>query len=359
MLHALVISLPMVVCLFWVVFFLIRLFLHDGEPRVIRSLICFFGVATVLYCDHWLYFSGVVCLAGEWSYGVANLCVYPLYYMYLRALTRAPKSIEVPLLFIPALAAVFIFPIGRFSGLISDKTMFFIIRICFTVLVVWVLVRGYKLLLGTIRRMDDTYSDDRSRLLRPTYILLLIFGITAVVSMTLNFVGREFFAQGAPVALPAVVMAVLLFGVGFVAAHTVVPQETVAEEPLADNRSSADDSRALIRKIDDVMREQTLYRNSQLNIHDLARAVNSNRTYVSAAINQQYNVNFSIYVNRFRVEEAKRILADNTYTHDKEAIADAIALSGFQTEQTFYRVFKEMTGTTPLLYRRSTRPLIV
>ena len=160
-------------------------------------------------------------------------------------------------------------------------------------------------------------------------------------------------------ALPAVVMAVLLFGVGFVAAHTVVPQETVAEEPLADNRSSADDSRALIRKIDDVMREQTLYRNSQLNIHDLARAVNSNRTYVSAAINQQYNVNFSIYVNRFRVEEAKRILADNTYTHDKEAIADAIALSGFQTEQTFYRVFKEMTGTTPLLYRRSTRPLIV
>ncbi len=353
MFHSLVISLPIVICLFWAVFFLIRLFRHNEERRVTGSLVCFFGVATVLYFDHWLYFSGVICLAGEWSYGIANLCVYPLYYAYLRALTRVQRSIEVPLLLLPALVAVVLFPIARFGGLISDRTLFYVIRICFSVQIVWVLFRGWQLLLNTIRRMDDTYSDYRSRLLRPTHISLVIFGMTSVVSMTLNFFGRDFFAHDASVELPASVMTILLYGLGFVAAHTVVPPEAVAEEMHADDAPQVEEN-ALIHRIDDVMREKALFRNPQLTIHDLAREVNSNRTYVSSAINRQYKVNFSTYVNRIRIEEAKRILADASYSHDKEAIADAIALSGFQTDQTFYRVFKEFTGTTPLLYRRST-----
>lgn len=352
MLHALLISLPMVICLFWTVFFLIRLFQKQDEPRVTGLLVLFFLAATILYTDHWLYFSGVVNLVGEWSYGIVNLCVYPLYYAYLRALTRVPKSFEVPVLLIPALLAVCLFPIGRFGGHIADQTMFFVIRICFTLQVVWVLLRGWQLLMHTIRRMDDTYSDDRSRLLYPTRISLLIFGITAVVSMTLNFFGRDFFAHDVSVSVPAIVMTILLYGLGFVAAHTVVPPETVAEEAPVEALHPADESNTLIHKIDELMRVKFLYKNPQLTIHDLARAVHSNRTYVSAAINKQYNVNFSTYVNHFRVEEAKRVLADKKYEHDKEAIVDAISLSGFQTDQTFYRVFKEMTGTTPLLFRQ-------
>ncbi|MBO4665809.1 MAG: hypothetical protein J5612_02940, partial [Paludibacteraceae bacterium] len=203
MLHTLVISLPMVICLFWTVFFVIRLFQPQYEPQVTRLLVLFYLAATVLYTDHWLYFSGVVRIAGEWSYGVVNLCVYPLYYAYLRALTRAPSTYEVPVLLLPALAAVLLFPIGRFGGHIADQMLFLIIRICFALQVVWVLLRGTRLLVHTIRRMDDTYSDDRSRLLRPTYILLVLFGVTAVASIVLNFMGRDFFAQDASVTQPA------------------------------------------------------------------------------------------------------------------------------------------------------------
>ena len=352
MLRALLISLPMVLCLFWTVFFLIRLFQYQGEPNVTRLLVLFFLAATILYTDHWLFFSNEVKLAGEWTYGIVNLCVYPLYYAYLRALTRAPKNYEVPVLLIPALAAAVLFPTGRFGGYISDHTMFIVIRICFAIQVVWVLLRGWQLLKHTIHRMDDTYSDDRSRLLRPTRILLLLFGVTAVVSMTLNFFGRDFFAHDASVVVPAIIMTLLLYGLGFVAAHTVVPPETVSEDIPAEPHPVSDDTDTLMHKIDEEMRTNELFRNPQLTIHDLARAVHSNRTYVSAAINKQYNVNFSTYVNRFRVEEAKRVLADKKYGHDKEAIVDAISLSGFQTDQTFYRVFKEMTGTTPLLFRQ-------
>ena len=357
MLDRLLISMPMMICFFWSIFFFIRCYKGGGERRVDVDILLFYTAATVLYFDHWLYFSGVVSLFGEWSYGVVNLCVYPLYYAYLRALTRARRNAELPALLLTALGAVFLFPIGRFGGCMADRTMFLFIRICFAVQVIWVLVRGYRLLLRTVRRMNDTYSDDRGSLLRPTHFWLPLFGVTAVISMLLNVIGRDLFAREIPVAVPAAVMSVLLYGLGFVAAHTDVPAETVIDEqPTTTTHVPDEQANALIRKIDTTVSERTLFTNPALTILDLAGAVNSNRSYVSAAINQTYRINFSTYINRFRVEEAKRILAEDGFSCDKQAIADAIARSGFNSDQTFYRVFKEQTALTPVQYRHKHFP---
>ena len=255
----------MLVCLFWMVSFLISVLSGKGESHPAVAILLFYSAATVLYTDHWLYFSGVDSVWGEWSYGVVNLCVYPLYYAYLCSLTRTPRFKEPVVLLLPAVAAVFLFPIGRFGGLAGDAAMFHFHRICFTVQVIWVLVRGWHLLMHTIRRLDDTYSDDRSRLLRPTYISLLLFGTTAVVSMILNFFGRDYFAKDAPVALPAVVMTVLLYGLGYVAAHTVIPRESVADESQDDGEvtfQEKDDAAELLReRIETAIEEQKLYCN--------------------------------------------------------------------------------------------------
>jgi AraC-like DNA-binding protein len=56
------------------------------------------------------------------------------------------------------------------------------------------------------------------------------------------------------------------------------------------------------------------------------------------------------------VEHAQQLLRDPKYTSDHDAIADAIALSGFYSDQTFYRVFKDLTGLTPLQYRQQNLP---
>ena len=78
----------MMVCLFWTIFFAIRLFRGNDEPRVTGTILLFYIATTILYTDHWLYFSDCPSFIGEWSYLIVNLCVYPLYYAYLRALTR-------------------------------------------------------------------------------------------------------------------------------------------------------------------------------------------------------------------------------------------------------------------------------
>ena len=108
-----------------------------------------------------------------------------------------------------------------------------------------------------------------------------------------------------------------------------------------------------MQAITTVLREQKLFASPDLTIHDLASAVHSNRTYVSQCINRRTGLSFSQYVARYRVEHAQQILRDSCYGTDKEAIMDALTSSGFSSDQTFYRVFKEITGETPLQYRHN------
>lgn len=351
MLFRLVIALPMMICLFWGIFFLIRLLTRrDDELRVTVMLLLFYGVAAVLYADHWIYFSGVRSFIGEYSYFIANLCVYPIYFAYLRALTRTKRDPEVLLLLLPAALVAVLFPIAAMREDLTNETLYFFARICFAFLVIWVWVRGYRLLHHTQQRMDNTYSDDRSRLLRPAHIMLQLFGFTAAASMLLNVMGREFFAGNIGVVVPAIIMSILLFGLGYTAAHTQVPPETVEEEPS--DTVSAEENDELMRRIEQVMREQQLFRNNRLTIQDLATAVGSNRTYVSNAINRNCALSFSQYVAQYRIGFAKQVLRDPQYTSDHEAITAAAALSGFSSDQTFYRVFKEITDLTPLAFRQ-------
>lgn len=271
-----------------------------------------------------------------------------IYYAYLRALTRTKIDYEVLLLLLPAVLVTILFPFNVPIHLAA--------RICFAAQVIWVLIRGYRLIRNTQQRMDNTYSDDRSRLLRPAHLLLLFFAITAAVSMILNFFGRELFNDSILVCIPAVLMSVLLFSLGYVAAHTVLPQETIAQEETTEDRATTEETDALMYKISTTLREQQLFTNPHLTIQDLATAVGSNRTYVSNCINRCTDYSFSQYVARYRVEHAQQLLRDPQYTSDHDAIADAIALSGFSSDQTFYRVFKDLTGLTPLQYRQQNLP---
>lgn len=343
----------MMVCFFWSIFFFIRCFKWSAEPRIKSTVLLFFIASTVLYTNHWLFFSDASNLIGVYIYLIANLSVYPLYYAYLRALTRAKKSIEIPLLLFPAALILIIFPLNVRFAWIDQRILLACTRICFAIQVIWVWVQGFLLLRTTRRRMDDTYADNRSYLLHPTHVLFVIISITAVSSMVLNVIGREFFAEGILVTIPAVVMSVLLYGLGYIAAHTNLPPETVVqEEEKAKEWASTEETDALMHKIASALREEKLFTDSHFTIQDLAASVNSNRTYVSNCINRRTGLSFSQYVARYRVEYAQHILRDEKYVSDHEAIADAIAFSGFSSDQSFYRIFKDITGITPLQFRR-------
>ena len=342
----------MMVCLFWAAFFVVRLFRHHDEPRVGWAIMLFYIASTVLYLNHWIYFSGNDSVPGAYTYFLANLSVYPLYYAYLRALTRTKNTWDNYVLFVPTVLIAVFFPLNIHYGWIAGEEVLMFVRTSFAIQVVWVWIRGYRLLRTTQRHMDDTYADNRSYLLEPTHTLLILIGVTAVISTLLNILGRDTFDGSLLVCIPAVLMSVLLFSLGYIAAHTTLPQETVAHEDLQEDRATTEETDELMHRIATTMRTQQLYANPHLTIQDLSTAVGSNRTYVSNCINRRTGLSFSQYIARYRVEYAQTVLLDPQYADDHEAISNAMALSGFASNQTFYRVFKDLTHLTPLQYRQ-------
>ena len=79
---------PMFVCLFWSILLAFEL-RTDGRNRPRLHLFVFMLTATVLYFGHFVFFNRDTALmpVTDTLYCVANLAVYPLYYLYICSLS--------------------------------------------------------------------------------------------------------------------------------------------------------------------------------------------------------------------------------------------------------------------------------
>jgi AraC-like DNA-binding protein len=76
---------------------------------------------------------------------------------------------------------------------------------------------------------------------------------------------------------------------------------------------------------------------------DLRQVLPLNRTYLSQFIHSEYDCTFYQLVNRYRVEEAKRLKRENPDLKAK----DLSARCGFSSPTVFTRTFTSITGLTP------------
>ncbi|WP_300531311.1 helix-turn-helix transcriptional regulator [Maricaulis sp.] len=113
------------------------------------------------------------------------------------------------------------------------------------------------------------------------------------------------------------------------------PPETPAQRKTARPGLSLETVSALIA-------DEELFADPDLSVARLARHLATNRTRLSGLINDASGVNFSTYINRFRVERARRLLRDTDLS-----ILQIAFECGFSSKSTFNRVFKSLTGKTP------------
>ena len=109
-------------------------------------------------------------------------------------------------------------------------------------------------------------------------------------------------------------------------------------------------------RLDKEMREDKAYLDPKLSITSLAKRVGIPAYRLRELINTSLgHQNFSVYVNRFRVEAVKEALAN---PDDEGASILTHALNnGFNSLSPFNRAFREIEGITPSEYRRHLRPL--
>lgn len=91
------------------------------------------------------------------------------------------------------------------------------------------------------------------------------------------------------------------------------------------------------------MDEERPYLFKEFKLTDVSRLLPLNRSYLSRVFNEGFGKNFSEVVRDYRVEYAKELLKRNPSL----TIYQVAELSGFSSDTTFSRTFKQMVGMTP------------
>lgn len=117
-------------------------------------------------------------------------------------------------------------------------------------------------------------------------------------------------------------------------------REQLADEAVP-SQEDLERDQAIIAKLDDYVRAHKPHLDPDLTLARLARKLTVPAKQVSAAINRSKNENVSRYINRLRIEEACRLLANG------KPVTAAIFDSGFNTKSNFNREFLRVCGQNP------------
>jgi AraC-like DNA-binding protein len=234
----------------------------------------------------------------------------------------------------------------------SQKINVLASRIVFVLQVVYFLIRGQKLVKLYNHKIANFYSNLESKTIPWVSFFLYSFVATSLISIVFNFIGRGFFMES-PVLLliPSIIFSVLLFFIGFLG---YMQNHTVVDLELEENESTNFDTKSSsINKLSENLLElftvKEIYKNPELKITHLSEMLHTNRTYISKHINTEFSCTFSDFVNRYRVEEAKRLLSsDSSKIFSLNYISEK---SGFGSMGSFMRVFRDSQGITPGQYR--------
>ncbi|MFN7115216.1 MAG: helix-turn-helix domain-containing protein [Saprospiraceae bacterium] len=193
----------------------------------------------------------------------------------------------------------------------------------------------------TIRKFHhNSYEMDRSNRKWLRGLLLLAGVLMLVYSPALfKYVG---YVGGA-----------LLYAVGVYFASTILWREPKPlEKPVEKYKNSTLTSEQALQmkaRLEQWMQQQKPFLDADLTLNRLANQLNIAPNHLSQLINEQFNINFSEYINSHRLEEVKTQLQNPANTHLK--IASIAYDSGFNSLATFNTLFKKQVGLTPSAYR--------
>ena len=369
-------TMPMFVCAFWSVLFLLQ-FDRKNTPKAVFTV--FMLVATVLYFCHSLYFNSCFSVLpfSNTVYNFASLSVYPLFYVYIRTLTDVKPltwkdfGLLLPTLLVSlAVGLVYLLMSGQertdfvmgylyhqtetpFTPMMqAQRSLHTASKILFAVQVIAVFGLGLKRLATHKRRIEAYFSNTQKLDLSPVKWLLVLFAFTSLLSFVANLLGRyRFFNADFMLALPSTLFSVALYAlayVGFCQEHSalsLMEMDTIADEKHDGSNYSGELKGLIVKK----MEQEQMYLQPNLKISNLAAMLGTNRNYLYNAINVDMGVSFSEFVNRYRIGHAQRLLMQNPEAN----MAEIATQSGFASEVTFYRNFKALTGTTPHKWLKS------
>ena len=112
------------------------------------------------------------------------------------------------------------------------------------------------------------------------------------------------------------------------------------------------DHQRLFQEIMTFIQSKKLYLDPKFNQQSLVTEFGTNRQYLYEAISKNGDDNFRGLVNRFRINEAKKLISAHSSAINELDFGAISEKVGFNSYPTFYRAFKNITGLTPMEFTK-------
>lgn len=129
--------------------------------------------------------------------------------------------------------------------------------------------------------------------------------------------------------------------------HFKAPEEDELEEVTETAVENEDNLKKIFDRVLYALEKEKIYTNPTLSLSETAEHVKSNDKYVSAAIAENANMNYSNFINFYRINEAKRLIYDDGHYN----LNEVMHACGFNSRTTFYNSFKKHTGLSPKQFK--------
>lgn len=379
-------TMPMFVCLFWVILLLI-----DKQQVNLskRFLVFFFCLSFINYFSHAAYFNHqyelYTVLDSIWCF--TSLGVFPVYYLYIRLLTLDANirwkwsRVLIPSLLVALFSAVIYIMMSpdevktfvhselyyesgyeqQISPLIRLQIFrLLLFKIIFVSQVFIVIYFGLRHIVKYNARLKNYYSNTGGKDLSPIKWLLIVFIFASLISVLSSIIGKSYFVTHERLLLiPSITHSLFLFCVGYAGykqnftiehfQQELKHQEVQLEKEIYTHHShkNFEDYHTMLIHL---LEKQEIYINTDLRITDVAKMLNTNRTYTSRLLNDAFHTNFADLINSYRAKKSAEILKSDI--NNEFSMEDITIMSGFSSVSSFYRSFKKETGVTPGDYKK-------
>ena len=343
-----------------------------------------------LFLSHVFYFKKQV--ADYWYFDLVfifcALCVYPLYYCYIKLLTVETKlNIKNIRMFLPA---VVLFSISAIDYLLMSpeqkhlyvgevlfggrkivnanllikiqESMLLLVPIIYISQIFYTVVKSKKYIREYNETITNFYSNIEDKTINWEVPIINSLVVASLISVVCSILGRAFFLEETWIFyLPMICFSILFFIAGYlgnIQNHSVANMEKdivlfsnkqTDTEAFDKMHGETCSSNKLKENLLDLFDNKQIYTKADLQIVDLASMLNTNRTHLSNVINNDFSSSFSKFVNQYRILKAKEILInDSNKKYTLEYISREV---GFGSLHSFIRVFKESEGVTPGTFR--------
>jgi len=355
--------------IFFYLFFAFFLWQHKPGKKTSNRLLAFFlfskagsmyqvftFTVTAWYSEYPHLYMVTSCFAFLWG---------PAFYFYIRSITESDFKVKPQYLvhLIPCILSfilvgkTFIFHSAEVkSAILLNGTLEIIVfpildPIQLTLLLTYVIAAN--ILLWQYRaELKKYYSSSHRK--NYSWIQFFCYGYTAKCLIDIVYVVNRFTPVPRMDILMFVLFSLLLVFILTIVYKALTEPYLFSEPAIIKYESSLlteEQKTEYLKKLTAYMKNEKPYLNPELTISQLSEKLSIPRRYVSQIINENLHQNFFDFVNSYRVQEAKTLLAATSSS--KKNILEILFDSGFNSKSVFNAAFKKHTSITPRQFKNS------